>query len=322
MGNLTSYLEREFARQCPQGWTCRYEAPVLAEDWWQLLGYAPRADVLLERADGSQRLWIEFEVSRADPVANHAKFATAHLFQPWAEIDTFVSMVSRHVAGGRRNLAANTIALMRHLGMNAFQTILFPHIPGSEIKRINHLALGALASENLAVREEIDRALTVVQPVLTTSRHRIHFVGDMLEVMLNLQQWNQDIRSPEGKATWGKRTVRFFVYDLRFGLFAPSKFCAYLAILASTCHDNSAAVLEATSRMTIPVYATLDGTDSRFDGHRARMHLANNLSMASRDGDDAAGILPHFQRWLSLHADSINVHPDGPVFIVPPEWIR
>jgi hypothetical protein len=27
-------------------------------------------------------LWIEFEVSRADPVANHAKFATAHLFQP------------------------------------------------------------------------------------------------------------------------------------------------------------------------------------------------------------------------------------------------
>ena len=33
------------------------------------------ADVLLERVDGSRRLWVEFEVSRADPVANHAKFA-------------------------------------------------------------------------------------------------------------------------------------------------------------------------------------------------------------------------------------------------------
>jgi hypothetical protein len=31
---------------------------------------------------GSRRLWIEFEISRADPVANHAKFATAQLFQP------------------------------------------------------------------------------------------------------------------------------------------------------------------------------------------------------------------------------------------------
>ena len=69
-----------------------------------LLGYRPRVDVLLEREDGSRRLWIEFEVSRADPVANHAKFATAHLFQPQAEADSFLAMVSPHVARGRRSL--------------------------------------------------------------------------------------------------------------------------------------------------------------------------------------------------------------------------
>ena len=52
------------------------------------LGYGPRADVLLERADGARRLWIEFEVSRAYPVENHAKFATSHLFEPQHPSDT------------------------------------------------------------------------------------------------------------------------------------------------------------------------------------------------------------------------------------------
>ena len=58
------------------------EARVLDSRFERLLGYAPQADVLLASNDGLHRLWIEFEVSRADPVANHAKFATAHLFQP------------------------------------------------------------------------------------------------------------------------------------------------------------------------------------------------------------------------------------------------
>ena len=113
MGTLTGYLQREFARHCPDGWVARGEVPVLSRDLAALLGYAPHADVLLERHDGTRRLWIEFEVSRADPVANHAKFATAHLFQPQLKTDSFVAMVSSHVARGRRNLAANTVSLMR-----------------------------------------------------------------------------------------------------------------------------------------------------------------------------------------------------------------
>ena len=68
MGNLTLFLQREFMRWCPPDWACRYETPVLPHDLERILGYAPRADVLLERRDGSRRLWIEFEVSRADPV--------------------------------------------------------------------------------------------------------------------------------------------------------------------------------------------------------------------------------------------------------------
>ena len=49
----------------------------------------------------TRRLWIEFEISRADPAANHAKFATAHLFRPWGPSDAFVSMISAHVARAR-----------------------------------------------------------------------------------------------------------------------------------------------------------------------------------------------------------------------------
>lgn len=118
-----------------------------------------RVNVSLERDDGQRRLWIEFEVSRADPVANHAKFATAHLFQPQRSRETFVSMVSWHVAKGRRNLAANTISLMRHVGMSAFQTTLFPNIPPNEIRRLNHLDRQTLAGLKLAP----DRAGETVQ---------------------------------------------------------------------------------------------------------------------------------------------------------------
>jgi hypothetical protein len=52
---------------------------------------------------------VELEVSRADPVANHVKFATAHLVSPMPAGDAFVSMVSRHVVRGRSNLAAHMV---------------------------------------------------------------------------------------------------------------------------------------------------------------------------------------------------------------------
>jgi hypothetical protein len=90
------------------------------------LGYDPRADVVLTNTASKTRVWIEFEVSRADPVANQTKFATAHLFLPQTPADHFVAMVSPHIDRGRRNLAAGAIRLMRRVGMSAFQTTLLP----------------------------------------------------------------------------------------------------------------------------------------------------------------------------------------------------
>lgn len=137
MGQLAAYLQHAFASHCPPGWHSQAEVPLLSADLHRLFGYAPQVDVLLTHDDG-RRLWIEFEISRADPVANHAKFATTHLFQPQPPSDLFLSMVTAHVARGRRNLAANTIWLMRYAGLQAYQTPLLPHLPPTEIKRLNH----------------------------------------------------------------------------------------------------------------------------------------------------------------------------------------
>ena len=322
MGSLTTFLQREFVNNCPPGWNCRHEIRLLTSEQEKFLGYSPRVDVLLEREDHSQRLWIEFEVSRADPVANHTKFATAHLFQPQSNADTFVSMVSPHVARGRYNLAASTIFLMRYIGMNAFQTVLFPQFSPSEIKQLNHLDQHLLYDKKLDVKHEIERAMSVSQALLRTSKYHIHFVGNLMEIMLNLRRWNKDLKSSEGRRLWGKRTVTYFVFDPHTKCFAPSKFCAYLKILKTNETDILLSSIEARSEMTAEFYTTIDGTDSRFDGQRAWKHLVNNLAMVPTTPKEALKLLVFFEKWLSFYKDSVTVHPTGPTFLVPPGWFK
>lgn len=309
MPSLTQYLQQAFSDVCPSGWSCRREAHLLPRELERFLGYTSRADLLVERSDGSQRLWVEFEVSRADPVANHAKFATAHLFRPWEISDAFVSMVSPHVARGRRNLAANTIALMRHIGMRAFQTLLFPQLDGATVRLLNHMEMAALAERGLDVRQELDRVFAVAEPVVDEGGHRFHLAGNLLEVMLNLRQWRLDMADAMGRAQWGRRTVTYFVCDRRTRGFAPSKFCAFL------CVDGS-----RFSQMDMGQYVTYDESEPRFDGHVARMHLVRRLAMRETTAGDAPEIGRMFQRWLEGYADAITVHPRGPVFLMPPAW--
>jgi hypothetical protein len=204
MGTLTGYLQERFAAHCPAGWQCEAETRLLTRELADLLGYAPRADVLLRQAGSGRRLWIEFEVSRADPVANHAKFATAHLFQPQPQSDVFVSMVSRHVDRGRRNLAANTIHLMRHVGMQAIQTVLLPTLAGPEVKRFNHMSKEDLRQTGLDVQPELERVLAVTTRG-EAGEHRIYLAGEVVEVLLNARAWNREVATPLGRQLWGRR---------------------------------------------------------------------------------------------------------------------
>lgn len=309
MGNLPAYLQHAFAANCPPGWSASPEVTVLASDLAELLGYRPQADLVLTHADG-RRLWIEFEVSRADPVANHAKFAAAHLFQPQASSDVFVAMVSPHVDRGRRNLGATAITLLRRVGMAAYQTTLLPHLPPTEVKRLNHTPLAELLTTAPPVTDELARVFAVSVPVLTDGDVRIHFAGDVLEVLLNLRRWQGEMADPAVRERWGRRTVTYFVAEPRTGRFAPSKFCAYVDVAAPT----------PDTAMTVACYTTLDGREPRFDGHRARTHLTRHLGFVEQSLPDVPALRPAFERWLAVHQNAITLHSRGPVLLLPPPW--
>ena len=293
----------------------RTETQLLSKELRQLLGYGPQVDVLLTHENG-RRLWIEFEISRADPVANHAKFATAHLFQPQPNTDTFISMVTPHVTSGRRNLAANTILVMRHLGMRAYQTPLFPTLTASEIKQLNYLDLPSLSLEKLNVKREIRRVLDISSPLAQAGEADIHFVANNMEAILNLRRWNRDMATQAGRDLWGRRTVTYFVYDPRSHLFAPSKFCAYVSIAKLA----SIALPTDGSTMTLEHYAHIDHDHPIFDGQRARKHLVHNLGMTLVKAHEVPTLQRQFQQWLGSFSGSLNVHPVGASFLIPPDW--
>lgn len=318
MGQLASFLQEAFLAERPSGWTCRREMRVLSSDFELLLGYSPRADVCLETEDASRRLWIEFEISRADPVANHAKFATAHLFKPFETSDTFVSMVSSHVARGRRNLASNTVHLLRHIGISAFQTVLLPYVDPEKIKRLNHSSLDCLRASNLDVPRELNRVFQIVEPVTEEGGHRIHFASELFDVIRNLHRWNSEVTQPAGAELWKRRTVTYFVFDPVSKLFAPSKYCAYAILVRS----NPIGAASTSGLMNMQTYCTLDETDRRFDGNRARTHLTTNLGMNLTTVEQAPEIGLAFNTWIAKQSSTTTVHPSGAKFLVPPTWYR
>jgi hypothetical protein len=299
-----------------------YEGRLLPLALERLLGYSARADVVLEKLDESLRLWIEFEVSRADPVANHAKFATSHLFQPQGPVDRFLAMVSPHVTRGRRNLASNAVALMRQVGMKAYQTVLFPYLTPAEVQRMNHLEPSALSAQDLDIDREIERALAVTEPLIAMTDYDIHLVGDILTVMLNLRQWNEDMATEGERRLWGSRQATYFVHDEESGLFAPAKFCAYTAVPTrpprpDPCHKGA-----GLGTMTVAIYTDLNDGSHLMDGHRAQRHLSATLGMRTLMRDQAPEVEAAFSRWRQRHDDVVVLHPAGPVFLLSPDWFR
>jgi len=321
MGSLTGYLQDQFRAHCPFGWSCSAEQSLLSDDLSDLLGYQSRADVRLSLADGSRHLWIEFEISRADPVANHAKYGTAAIFAPKGPEHALVSMVSAHIKRGRANLAAASVYLLRRAGVQAFQTSLFPHVGPEEIKAFNGQERASLVCEaQLSVKPEIERAIAVSSPVLHQYQHRIYFASNTLEVLLNARRWNAQIHDQSLRALWGKRTVTYFVFDPFSSQFAPSKFCGFIssAMLGLGIQSEDSRDF-GMDLMGVRDYASLDESESRFDGHLARNHLVNRLGfreVKAADADDA--LRSAFSRWCALCENSIRVHKKGATLLLAP----
>ena len=317
MGSLTLYLQDAFAEHCPKGWVCRREAALVGPEASARLGFAPRVDVVLEQATTSRRVWIEFEVSRADPVANHAKFATARFLErEGRDSDAFVSMASRHIVPGRLALAAGTAMLMRSVGIAAFQVDLLPAFDGDSIKRLN--ARPITAGAQLDVPSEIDRALKVSDAEVVGAEHRIHKADNAFAVAVSVRQWNADMRQPRMASLWGRRRVGYFVYDRISKLFAPSKFCAFVPTVGTVSTSKLPELMQGRpAGMTMTVYAMLGEDDPRFDGRIAWRHLQDALGydVVALDNADP-DLRSRFETWHLQNAESVHVR--GPATILVP----
>ena len=206
-GNLARYLAGALTKSAPPGWRgVSAEHNLFSRELAERVGYSPAADLVVENTGQGRRIWVEFEISRADPVANHAKFAVAHLVQQFD--DTFVSMVSTHVVAGRRALCAHAVTMMRRLGLDAFQTSLLPQLDGNSIKRLNHLTVLEISRECPPVDAEWDRLLAVATPFADRAGVRILLIGDPAEAAWNVHQWNLDLSTDIGRGQWAGKRVR------------------------------------------------------------------------------------------------------------------
>jgi hypothetical protein len=305
--------------QCPAGWRCTAERPLLDARNRALLGYDPRADVMLERTDGTRRLWIEFEISRADPAANHAKFATAHVLRPWGAADAFVSMISAHVVRGRRNLGAGMIHVMRQVGIDAFQTLLLPDLDRERIKALNHDAV-ALQAVRPDVLPEIERVLAVAEPVAVRNEGRLHFAADVFDVLLNLRRWNEEADDPRQAEKWRRRAVRYVVVDPATGWCAPAKFAAY--VLLPSRDAAGSAPIGIDSRLTFDRYFQLDQSEPLFDGNRAWTYLTRRLGFSSHAYGEATIESKAFDVWYARRERLLQIDREQVRLLVPPSAFR
>jgi hypothetical protein len=158
--------------------------------------------------------------------------------------------------------------------------------------------------------------------MIAMSDYDIHLAGDLLAVMLNVRQWNEDMATEAGRQLWGSRTVTYFVYDEEAGLFAPAKFCAYSAVASRLPLLDSPNKGAGLGRMTLAVYTALNDGSHLLDGGRAQRHLTHGLGMTAGNPKEFPDLDAAFSQWRERHADSIVLHPAGPVFLLSPKWFK
>jgi hypothetical protein len=213
------------------------------------------------------------------------------------------------------------IYVMRTLGMRAFQTTLLPHLAANDVQRLNSISREALRGEMIPVQAEIERAIAVTESVSGYQDSNIYLAGEPVQALLNLRQWNDEIRTANYRALWGRRTVKYFVADPRSGEFAPSKFCAYVPAYVGQTGHGAYFRPRTTMTMTIPLYCAVDASANRLDGTRAWVHLTRHLAMIPAARGTGSDLDHRLQEWLDRHADVIAVHPSGPVLLLPPKWL-
>jgi len=311
MGALAARVAQGLADALPRKWTAQPEAPLLSAELAVRFGFASRADLLLSGPAG-ERIVVEIEISRADPLANPAKYFLAMHAGALTSAHGFAGMLSSDVDVGRRNQCALFIQALRTQGYDAFQVALLPDVTPDRVRQLNHLDPSALDELRLPYRRELDRILKTLLPV-GEREHRIHFAGDPADVLANLWAWNAQVAGA-GADNWGRRRVQFFVHDPRSRTFAPSKFCAFLPARRPKGRTPPAT-------MTMEVYGQLGERDPRFDVHVARRHLVSRLAFEDTTLEERLEIASAFREWHEGVEGHVQLRE--PVRILtPPAWYR
>jgi len=206
---------------------------------------------------------------------------------------------------------------MRRIGLQAYQTSLLPHDSPRSISRLNYLPIKELFAEDLPVKAEIERAITVAQPVGSLSQQSLYFVANLMEVMHNVVQWNRDMMNPTIQSLWGKRRITYFVYNPHTKQFAPSKFCAYISV-GKQAENNEPDVMGPA--MTIPLYVKIPWGEPIFDGHTARRHLENHLAMRLVKLTEIPDLYITFNSWYQQYVNFINAPIESLSILLPPIW--
>ena len=314
MGLLAHHLAGRFQKLGARGWSVEPEFKLFREDTATAVrfGFNPKVDVMLSGPSG-ERVAIELEISRADPVANQAKFSVAQALGEVSPDTVLVSMFSAHVDRGRRNLCAAFARQLRAAGGAVFSASLLPFLGGTEVARLNQGGTPA-ELDALPAADELRRVLSVVTAQGEFGGHRIHYAGDVTDVVANVWAWNDGMRGDDAER-WGLRHVQYFVYEPRQSLFAPAKFCAFIPVARSRAEPPPAT-------MTLGLYGELDEKETRFDGRLAWRHLARRLAfeVVRLEAADAA-TRDAFARWHGTHAKRLGLRT--PVqLLLPPPWFR
>src|SRR5260370_40760875 len=153
MGALAARIAQGLEGVLPRGWTAKTEAPLLPHELCVRLGLRIQGDLMLAGPAG-ERIVVELEISRADPIANPAKFFLALHTGALTPAHGFAGMVSSHVDAGRRNQSALFVQALRTQGFDAFQVALLPDLLPSRIRELNHLEPQLLVGLKLPYRRD------------------------------------------------------------------------------------------------------------------------------------------------------------------------
>ena len=133
-----------------------------------------------------------------------------------------------------------------------------------------------------------------------------------MEVVFNIHRWNADIRVPAEREAWGTRRVRYFAHDATTGLFAPSKFAAYVRLPEPGRPVRGTGGFPSLTGMSLLAYADIDAAHPIFDGRRAWTHLRNHLGFELRSLQDLPPqTVAGFWRWIESCRNAVEVDGKG-----------